>query len=431
MTALPADLAGWLGYVERQHPKTIDLGLERVARVRNRLAFPPPPLTFVVAGTNGKGSTCAMFESILQSAGYRTGLYSSPHLVDYNERVRVAGAPVGDAALVAAFARVEAARGEVPLTYFEFGTLAAMVVFAAAGLDALILEVGTGGRLDAVNAFEPDVALLTSVDLDHMEYLGDTREKIGWEKAHVFRPGKPAIVGDPMPPESVLRYAGDIGADLQVQGRDFGFEGDSQQWLYWGRAGRRAGLPYPALRGANQLLNASTAIAALESVRARLPVGAQDIRNGLARVELAGRFQVLPGRPTVILDVAHNPHAAAVLAENLDRMGDAELEFKRTLAVFGMLADKDIAGVVRRLKTHVDKWFVATLPGPRGATAGTLAAIVAAEHPWAEVGLFESPAAALAAARAEAGADDRIAVFGSFLTVADVMSQRKSGAGRQ
>ena len=234
-----------------------------------------------------------------------------------------------------------------------------------------------------------------------------------------------------MPPESVLRHARDIGADLQVQGRDFGFEGDSQQWLYWGRAGRRAGLPYPALRGANQLLNASTAIAALEGLRVRLPVSAQDIRNGLARVELPGRFQVLPGRPTVILDVAHNPHAAAVLAENLDRMGDAELDFKRTLAVFGMLFDKDIAGVVRRLKSHVDKWFVATLPGPRGATAGTLAAIVAAEHPWAEVDVFESPSAALAAARAEAGPDDRIAVFGSFLTVADVMSQRKSVAGRQ
>ena len=431
MTALPADLSGWLDYVERQHAKAIDLGLERVAKVRDRLALPRLAPTFTIAGTNGKGSTCAMLESILLSAGYRTGLYTSPHLVDYNERVRVAGVPVDDSPLVAAFARVEAARGAVPLTYFEFGTLAAMVVFAQARLDALILEVGMGGRLDAVNAFDPDAAIVTSVDLDHMEYLGDTREQIGWEKAHVFRPDKPAIVGDPAPPDSVPRYAGEIGADLQVQGRDFGFEGDSQQWLYWGRSGRRAGLPYPALRGANQLLNASAAIAALESVRERLPIGAQDIRNGLARVDLPGRFQVLPGRPTVILDVAHNPHAAAVLAENLDRMGDAELDFKRTLAVFGMLADKDIAGVVQKLKAHVDMWFVADLPGPRGARADALAAIIATAQPWAEVRRFASPAEALAAARAEAGTDDRITVFGSFLTVADVMSQRKSGSGRQ
>ena len=431
MTALPADLSGWLDYVERQHAKAIDLGLERVAKVRDRLALPRLAPTFTIAGTNGKGSTCAMLESILLSAGYRTGLYTSPHLVDYNERVRVAGVPVDDSPLVAAFARVEAARGAVPLTYFEFGTLAAMVVFAQAHLDALILEVGMGGRLDAVNAFDPDAAIVTSVDLDHMEYLGDTREQIGWEKAHVFRPDKPAIVGDPAPPDSVSRYAGEIGADLQVQGRDFGFEGDSQQWLYWGRSGRRAGLPYPALRGANQLLNASAAIAALESVRERLPIGAQDIRNGLARVDLPGRFQVLPGRPTVILDVAHNPHAAAVLAENLDRMGDAEFDFKRTLAVFGMLADKDIAGVVQKLKSHVDMWFVADLPGPRGARADALAAIIATAQPWAEVRRFASPAEALAAARAEAGTDDRITVFGSFLTVADVMSQRKSGSGRQ
>jgi dihydrofolate synthase/folylpolyglutamate synthase len=372
-----------------------------------------------------------MLESMLLSAGYRVGLYTSPHLLRYNERVRVAGAPTDDATLVDAFGRVEAARGGVPLTYFEFGTLAAMVVFAGASVDALILEVGLGGRLDAVNAFEPDASIVTSVDLDHMEYLGDTREQIGWEKAHVFRPRKPAIVGDPAPPASVLRHALDIGADLQVQGRDFGYEGDSQQWLYWGRSGRRAGLPYPALRGANQLLNASSAIAALESVRDRLPIGAQDIRNGLARVELPGRFQVLPGRPTVILDVAHNPHAAAVLAENLDRMGDAEFEFKRTLAVFGMLRDKDISGVVRKLRSNVDMWFVSDLPGPRGATAGALTEAIAAAQPWAEVHCFASPADALAAARAEAKPDDRIAVFGSFLTVADVMSQRKSGSGRQ
>lgn len=419
MTAHPADLAGWLEYVERQHPKTIALGLERVAQVRDRLGFPKLATTFIVAGTNGKGSTCAMLESILLAAGYRTGLYTSPHLVRYNERVRVAGEPVDDATLVEGFARVEAARGAVLLTYFEFGTLAAMTTFADSSLDALILEVGMGGRLDAVNAFDPHAAILTSVDLDHMEYLGDTREQIGWEKAHVFRAGRPAIVGDPAPPESVLRHAREIGADLQVQGRDFGYEGDSQQWLYWGRAGRRSGLPYPALRGANQLLNASSAIAALESLRDRLPVGAQDIRNGLARVELPGRFQVLPGRPTVILDVAHNPHAAAVLADNLDNMGF----YPVTHAVFGMLRDKDIGGVIDKLGDRIDHWHLAPTPGPRGCDTASIAALLRERGRDSRASISEYPdlSAAYDGARCRAGADDRILAFGSFLTVAEVM----------
>lgn len=425
----PDDLDGWLAYIERQHPKAIALGLERVVRVRDALAVAQPCPTFIVSGTNGKGSTCAMIEAILLAAGYRVGLYTSPHLVRYNERVRIDGRAMDDRTLVEAFRRVEAARAGTPLTYFEFGTLAAWVIFTAAPLDALVLEIGMGGRLDAVNAFEPDCAVLTSIDLDHVEYLGDTREKIGWEKAHVFRRGKPAICGDPEPPATVLEYAASIGAGLRVVGRDFGFEGDSQQWLFRGVRGRRSGLPYPALRGANQLLNASAALAALESLHERLPVSAQDIRNGLLHVELPGRFQMLPGRPAVILDVAHNPHAAAVLAENLDRMGDAELEFKHTRAVFGMLRDKDIAAVVRHLRGSVDEWYVADLPGPRGTTATALAGIVAAEQPWAQVHAFASPRAAFAAARAASHPDDRILVFGSFLTVADVMDALAAGSG--
>jgi dihydrofolate synthase/folylpolyglutamate synthase len=422
LDSLPDDLAGWLDYIERQHPKHIALGLDRVLRVRDALGVACRCPTFIVTGTNGKGSTCAMLESILLAAGYRVGLYSSPHLVRYNERVRLEGRTADDATLVAAFRRVEAARGETPLTYFEFGTLAAWVIFAAAPLDALVLEIGMGGRLDAVNAFEPDCSVLTSVDLDHTEFLGDTREKIGWEKAHVFRTGKPAICGDPQPPATVIDYATAIDADLRVVGRDFSFSGDSQQWLFRGARGVRAGLPYPALRGANQLLNAAAALAALESLHERLPVSAQDIRNGLLQVELPGRFQMLPGRPAVILDVAHNPHAAAVLAENLDRMGDAELEFKRTRAVFGMLRDKDIAAVVRHLKGSIDAWYVTDLPGPRGSSAAALAAIVAGEQPWAEVHEHASPRAAFVAARETSGPDDRIVVFGSFLTVADVMT---------
>jgi dihydrofolate synthase/folylpolyglutamate synthase len=419
---VPDDLAGWLDYIERQHPKQIALGLERVVRVRDALQVEQRCPTFIVAGTNGKGSTCAMLESILLAAGYRVGLYTSPHLVRYNERVRIDGRAVDDRVLVDAFRRVESVREGTPLTYFELGTLAAWVIFAAAPLDALVLEIGMGGRLDAVNAFEPDCAILTSIDLDHTEYLGDTREKIGWEKAHVFRTGKPAICGDPQPPATVIDYATALDADLRVVGRDFSFSGDSQQWLFRGTRGVRAGLPYPALRGANQLLNAAAALAGLESLHTRLPVSAQDIRNGLLQVELPGRFQMLPGRPAVILDVAHNPHAAAVLAENLDRMGDAELEFKRTRAVFGMLRDKDIAAVVRHLKGSVDEWYVTDLPGPRGASATALATTVAAEQPWAAVREYLSPRAAYAAAQEASGPDDRIVVFGSFLTVADVMT---------
>ena len=322
------DLAGWLWHIEQLHPQTIALGLDRVRAVLDRLAIPKFCPIVTVGGTNGKGSTCAMLEAILGAAGYRTGCYTSPHLLRYSERVRIAGREADDAVLVEAFERVEAVRGESTLTYFEFGTLAAWVAFARAGLDALVLEVGLGGRLDAVNVFDPDAAVLTSVGLDHQDYLGDTRERIGWEKAHIFRAGRPAIVGDPNPPQSVLDHARTIGAELAVIGREFGYSSDANQWRYFGPGGARGGLGYPALRGAIQLANAACAIAAIESLRARLPVGAQDIRIGLALVELPGRFQVLPGRPTMVLDVAHNPQAAGVLAENLAAMGP----HRRTLA---------------------------------------------------------------------------------------------------
>jgi dihydrofolate synthase/folylpolyglutamate synthase len=257
-----------------------------------------------------------------------------------------------------------------------------------------------------------------------MDYLGDTREKIGWEKAHIFRPGRPAIVADPAPPATVVEYARRIGADLQCIARDFGFEADRQQWLFWGRGGRRGGLAYPALRGASQLLNASAALAALDALRALLPVSAQAIREGLLQVELPGRFQVLPGRPTVILDVAHNPQAAAVLAENLGAMPSTG----RTLAVVGMLRDKDLAGVVARLVGQVDQWFAATLDNPRGATALELADAVRAAGAAGEARLFDSPRAAFAAARETATANDRIIIFGSFYTVADVLEARGAKA---
>ena len=422
------NLQEWLAYIERQHSKTIELGLERIARVRDAMAAAGGRPSFAgriitVGGTNGKGSTCAMLEAILLAAGYRVGLYTSPHLLHYNERVRINGQPAADESLAAAFGRVEAARAgmsvePVQLTYFEFGTLAAWDLFLDEGLDVLILEVGLGGRLDAVNAFDSDCAIITSIDMDHMDYLGDTREKIGAEKAGIFRAGRPAIVGDPAPPASVIEHARRIGADLQLAGRDFGHRGDRQQWQFWGRAGKRPALAYPALRGVNQLLNASAALAALGVLRNELPVGMNQIRLGLATVELPGRFQVLPGRPAVILDVAHNPHAAAVLSENLSSMGF----FPETHAVFGMLADKDIGGVCRVLHKRIDHWHLTPLPGPRGTSAEALEKIIRDSGAAGTVTRHASPRVAFAAARGKAGEGDRIVVFGSFMTVADVMA---------
>ncbi|WP_188395295.1 bifunctional tetrahydrofolate synthase/dihydrofolate synthase [Oxalicibacterium flavum] len=429
MDTLPVTLDAWLARLEAMHPKAIDMGLARVQQVKDAmgLAFSCPVI--IVGGTNGKGSTCAMLETILLRAGYRVGLYTSPHLLVFNERMRIDGQPVDDAGLIDAFGKIEQARGAVSLSYFEFTTLAAMQLFADAGLDAVIFEVGLGGRLDAVNVLDADVAIVTSVDIDHTEYLGDTREKIAFEKAGIFRAGRTAICGDPVPPATLVEHAEKIGADLWLFGRDFNYAGDKQQWNFSGRGNRRNALGYPALRGANQLLNASSVLAALEALRLRLPVSAQDVRSGLATVELAGRFQVLPGRPVVILDVAHNPHAAATLAQNLDNMGFHPY----TYAVFGAMQDKDIEGVIAHLKGRIDHWCVTDLPLPRAASGEELkAALLAADSALAETGSehtvqsFASPALAFANALSRAGENDRIAVFGSFLTVAGVMEFRNS-----
>ena len=420
----------WLEYLESMHPVAIDMGLDRVATVGANLdlRFDCPVIT--VGGTNGKGSTCAMLESMLMQGSYRVGLYTSPHILDFNERARIDGHSVSDAVFCDAFAAVEAVRGDVSLTYFEFTTLAILKLFADAKLDAVILEVGLGGRLDAVNIIDPDVAIVTSVDLDHQQYLGDTREKIGFEKAGIFRPQRAAICGDPSPPQSLVEHANAIGTDLWLFGRDFNYSGDRQQWSYGGRAVRRHALAYPSLRGANQLLNASAALAALEVLRDRLPLGAQEIRAGLVLVELPGRFQVLPGRPAVILDVAHNPHAAATLAQNLDQMGF----FPYTYAVFGAMSDKDVSGILSHLKDKIDHWYFCGLPLPRAATAESLASalratgFVASDDGGGErsIQCFSTPAEAYSSARDRAGENDRIIVFGSFLTVAGVMAARQA-----
>jgi len=407
----------WLAFIERQHPKAIALGLERVGEVRARLGIVPVCPVITVGGTNGKGSTCAMLESILRCAGYRTGLYTSPHLLRYNERVRIDSREASDDALCAAFEAVEQARGTTPLTYFEYGTLAAAWLFAREPLDAWVLEVGLGGRLDAVNVFDADCAVLTSIDMDHMDYLGPTREDIGREKAGIFRGGRPAVVADAKPPRSVLDVAAAQGAGLLLGGRDFGFSAEKSQWVYWGPGGKRPALAYPALRGPIQLVNAAASIAALDTQRERLPVAMQDIRRGLAEVEVPGRFQMLPGRPSVILDVGHNPQAARNLAANLADSGFAP----ETYAVFGALRDKDIAGVVRALAGRITHWHLAGLPGPRGASASELAGILRAEGINTPVDLHDTPAQAFEAARVQAGEADKITVFGSFLTVAAVM----------
>jgi len=397
----------------------MDFGLARVETVRRALGlrFSCPVVT--VGGTNGKGSTCALLESILRCAGYRVGCYTSPHLLRYNERVRLDGREVDDRCLVNAFECIERTRGDVSLTYFEFGTLAAALLFVQSALDVVVLEVGLGGRLDAVNAFDADCAVITSIGLDHQAYLGDTREMIGAEKAGIFRSGRPAIIADPEPPASLLERADQIGAQVQLIERDFGAVPQGAQWTYWSTATRRAGLPWPSLRGSYQLLNAAAALAALDSLRARIPVDMGAVRRGLVEVELPGRFQVLPGRPVMVLDVAHNPHAAHRLRDAFRSIPGAG----RRLAVFAMLRDKDIEGVARVMADTVDAWFLAPVPGLRGADNDLLQAALraCAVRPEAQ-GVYADVASALHAARESAAPDDKIIVFGSFLTVSAAMS---------
>ncbi len=418
-------LDSWLAHCERLHPKNIDMGLDRVRVVVERLNlhFDGPVIT--VAGTNGKGSTCAMLEACLLQAGYRTGVYTSPHLVHFQERCRIHGETVQPDELLPHFARVEAARvqdgDEVSLTYFEFTTLAILSLMASSQLEVAILEVGLGGRLDAVNVIDADCAVITSIDLDHIEFLGNDRETIGREKAGIMRTGCPVIVSDPVPPQSVLDHALEIGADLWQFGKDFNFTGDKQQWGWAGRGRRYSGLAYPALRGANQLVNASGVLAALEALRTRIPVTAQAIRNGLAMVELPGRFQIVPGQPALVLDVAHNPHAVAALTANLDAMGF----YPTTHAVFGAMADKDLAPMLARLGPLVDRWYFCDLPTPRAASAEQLQAQWQATQTRKDVqaSTHANPQAALQAAVAAADPTDRIVVFGSFFTVGGVLAE--------
>ena len=412
-------LQQWLDWCEQLHPVAIDMGLDRVKTVADRmnLRFDCPVIT--VAGTNGKGSTCAMLEAVLLQAGYRTGVYTSPHLVHFEERCRLHGESATPDALAEAFAAVEAVRGDVSLSYFEFSTLAIIHLMAHAHLDVAILEVGLGGRLDAVNIIDADCCVITSIDIDHTAILGKDRESIGREKAGIMRAGRPVIVSDPVPPQSVLDHAALLGADIWLLGQDFNFSGDKLQWAWAGRGRRYSGMAYPALRGANQLVNASGVLAALESLRQRIPVTAQAVRNGLAMVELPGRFQIVPGQPVLVLDVAHNPHSVAALAANMDAMGF----YPTTHAVLGAMADKDLLPMLQRVNPLVDRWYFTDLPLPRAAKAVDLQQAWQAQNTRKDTAssVHANPMAALQAAIEAADPADRIVVFGSFYTVGGVL----------
>ncbi len=420
--SVPQTLADWLGLLEARHARAIDLGLDRVKAVRARMRLAPRCPVITVGGTNGKGSTCAYLEAILLEAGYRVGCYTSPHLLDYRERVRIDGSLLDEARHVAAFAAVEAARGDTPLTYFEQGTLAALWLFQAAELDALVLEVGLGGRLDAVNVIDPDCAVVTAVDLDHQEYLGDTREAIGREKAGIFRAGRPAVVTDPDPPASLIEHARHCGAGLLRLGHEIGIETGEGAWTCRVQDQPYPALPMPSLPGRFQLHNAAAAVAALHVLRGRLPVPMQALRSGLARAHPPGRFQVLPDPPMTILDVAHNPQSARALAGNLARLSTPG----RRIAVLGVLRDKDVAGVVQPLLPLIDAWHAAALPGPRGLSAQALAEVLQAGG-GRVAGMHPDVAQALIAARDSAGPADIIIVFGSFLTVAAALTLLRNG----
>jgi dihydrofolate synthase / folylpolyglutamate synthase len=423
-----SSLDDWLVYAEHLHPVSIDLGLDRVKTVANRLSLHLTCPVITVAGTNGKGSTCAMLDSILRQAGYKVGVYTSPHLVHFEERLRIADQPVSTTELVAAFVMVERSRGqndaEVSLTFFEFTTLAILLVMAQSDLDVAILEVGLGGRLDAVNIIDADCVVITSIDMDHVAFLGTTREAIGHEKAGIMRTGRPAVISDPLPPQSVLDHAKEVGADVWRVGVDFNVTGDQQQWAWAGRGRRYGGLAFPALRGGNQLVNAAGVLAALTALRDVLPVSAQAVRTGLAFVQLPGRFQVVPGQPVLVLDVAHNPHAVATLAVNLDAMGF----FPVTHAIFGVMADKDMSQMLVRMNPLIDRWYFTDLPTERAALASDVMSCwqiinTPQDVHHAQAACFQSPEQALKAVLEAANPTDRILVFGSFYAVGDILKK--------
>lgn len=409
MNTAPSTLSEWLKLLETRHPLTIDLGLERTRFVWERLGRPRPARRLVtIAGTNGKGSTTAYIASMLQALGYRCGTYTSPHFHRYNERVAIRNVPVSDQQLVDAFAEVDRARDSVSLTYFEFGTLAAFLLLARAQLDFAVLEVGLGGRLDAVNILDTDCAVVTTIGLDHQEYLGPDRESIGREKAGIIRGGKPVICGETDPPESLLRATTDAGALLYRIGLDYGVRpGNSVWWM----GTREFTLPAPPMPGPHQVNNMATALAAVSTLLPDALDTPDLLRQGLSAVCVPGRLQHWDAGASVWVDVGHNPHAAVAVAETF-----RSLNLRVRCCVLGMLRDKDAAAVAAALEGLVQEWHCAGLGGERGRSGADLAAEISRVVDGDRVRAFEDVAAALSAALAAAGPDDSILVFGSFLT---------------
>lgn len=423
----PTNLADWLSYQQTLHPRGIDLGLARVGEVAKRLKLGRPGRHVItVGGTNGKGSTVAILVEILSRAGYRVGSYTSPHLLRYNERLRIAGEETGDHDWIAGFSAVESARADIGLTYFEFGTLAALWLMQRAELDVAVLEVGLGGRLDAVNIIDADVSVVTTVALDHQDYLGHSLDEIGTEKAGIARRDRPLVIGDPHPPDGLLASAVKIGACLLRAGESFWAEpGEAGRWSYVDDTGSRLDLPQPALAGAVQRLNAAAAIAALRALAPRLTVAEQAIVAGLKAVRLPGRLQQLGGDPQLILDVAHNPQAARELAAWMMENPCAG----RSVAVFGALADKDVESICAALCDCFEAWHLVGLDVARGLDVQALSRRVAARIEPARLRTSASMTDALAAASLEAGRAGRVLIFGSFHTVGEALHELQPTRG--
>lgn len=411
-------LADWLAWQESLHPKEIELGLERCRAVAERMALLPVPYTAItVAGTNGKGSTVALLDAIYRRAGYRVATYTSPHLIHYNERIRIAGECADDARICAAFERVERARRGVPLTFFEFGTLAALAIFADAAPDIAVLEVGMGGRLDAVNLVDADVAVLATLDIDHVEFLGRTREAIAREKAGIMRAGRPAVCSDPAAPSSLRESATQSGAVLSLLGVDFHFADKGETWSWWSGDTVLEELPHPALSGSYQLRNASGVLKAVDLLQTRHPVAPARIAEALAATTLRGRFQRVPGAVEIVLDVAHNAQAVDTFVSTLRTLPPA----RRTQVVLGMLTTKDRLSAMSALAEVADEWQLATVQAAKGASADELYATWQRLPRRAPATRHASVAAAFAAARAAARPGDRIIAVGSFITVGEVL----------
>ncbi|TXH70133.1 MAG: bifunctional tetrahydrofolate synthase/dihydrofolate synthase [Thiothrix sp.] len=418
-------LADWLAWQETLHVSAIDLGLERVAKVAERLQLLKPEFPVItVAGTNGKGSTVALLTSILQAAGYRVGSYTSPHILRYNERITLDKLPVEDDLLVQTFTAIEAAREQVSLTYFEFGTLAALWIFAQTKVDVAVLEVGLGGRLDATNVWDADVAIITAIGIDHVEWLGHNRELIGREKAGIARAGKPLVCGDPNPPSSIRQVAQEKGAQLLQLGEDFVVEqataGDFSIHLQAQDRGLTASwtqLPFPSLQGQVQLNNVACAVVALQCLTQRLPlVNSVALQQGISKASLTGRLQKLQSQPDVWIDVAHNPHAAENLANWLENTPIAG----KTYVIFSILADKDIAGVIQPLQDKVDEWHIFPLDSPRAAPISTLeSAFISAKLDNFQV--YSDIHHAWKTVTVQTASIDRVVIFGSFLVVSQAL----------